>query len=630
MTPAPRPNGSGAQRGWSEASFRTLVQHASDIITVLDADGLVVYESPAIFTVLGYTPEELAGTDPFRLIHPDEAASIRTLFQTAARDQGASAAARFRFHHKDGSWRWLEVTCTNLLDDPGVRGVVVNSRDVTDRQRVEKQLRESELHYRALHDEAQRQARESLLLDEVRAALALDLELPDLIRTVVDGVARTFGYSLVSLYLREGDVLVLQHQVGYGQQIERIHVSEGIAGRVVRTGEPELLRDVRADPTFLGAIPGIVSEICVPLHDDGRVAGLLNLESTDEAPLTRADLRLLVALSQHVSVAVGRARLYTKLRRSEVRFRAVVRHAADMISVLDGEGRQTYASPAYERILGYRPDELAGKPLSAISCPVDGESDPLDFTALAQVPESANRFEAPVRHRDGSTRWLEVVVVNRLADPDLGGIVVTSRDVTEPKALQARLWHQAHHDPLTGLPNRTLLLERVTEALGCLRLGPEGNAAPLLFVDFDGFKRVNDRLGHDIGDILLSVAAQRLARCLRPDDFIARFGGDEFAVLLAPTTDRAAAFRVAERMVAEMALPFDVEGHEVTITVSVGIVVSPEITGRSDLLRAADIAHYRAKAAGKGAIAIFDPIQDRASLDRRNGHNLATPSQEAG
>ncbi|MBA3275728.1 MAG: GGDEF domain-containing protein, partial [Chloroflexia bacterium] len=207
----------------------------------------------------------------------------------------------------------------------------------------------------------------------------------------------------------------------------------------------------------------------------------------------------------------------------------------------------------------------------------------------------------------------------RLADPDLRGIVVTSRDITERKALQARLWHQAHHDPLTGLPNRTLLLERLTQALEPPRPGSTGAAAPLLFLDFDRFKRVNDRLGHAAGDILLVAAARRLAGCIRPDDFIARFGGDEFAVLLASATDRDAAFMVAERLVAEMALPFDVEGHEVTITVSVGIVVSPEITGRSDLLRAADVAHYRAKATGRGAIALFDPVRDRASLDRRPG-----------
>jgi diguanylate cyclase (GGDEF)-like protein/PAS domain S-box-containing protein len=610
MVPESRAGEPGPRDHWTEASFRALVQHASDVITILDADGLVVYQSPAILSVLGYTPQELIGTDPFLLIHPADVAEIRDLFREVAGVPGATATARFRFRHKDGSWHWLDVICTNLLDDPGVTGFVVNSRDVTDRQRVEEQLRESERHHRALNQEARRQAREIALLDEVRVALARDLELPDLIRTVVDGIARTFGYSLVSLYLREGDVLVMQHQVGYARQIERIHVTEGIAGRVVRTGEPVLLADVRADPTFLGAIPGIVSEICVPLHDEGRVAGLLNLESTDETPLAEADLRLLVALSQHVSVAIGRARLYTELRQSEARFRALVQHAADMMSVLDADGIQTYASPAYERILGYRPDELVGTPMATISAAGPGEPDDLGFDLLARRSDAAHRFEAPVRHRDGSIRWLEMIAVNRLADPDLRGIVVTSRDVTENRALQAGLWHQAHHDPLTGLPNRTFLLERLDAALNRHGHATRADPAPLLFLDFDGFKRVNDRLGHDTGDSLLRDAARRLARSIRPVDFIARYGGDEFAVLLAPGTDAEAAAGVAGRLVDDMARPFEVDGHAVTMSVSVGIVVAPGITGRADRLRAADVAHYRAKAMGKGAMVLYDPAHD--------------------
>lgn len=168
-------------------------------------------------------------------------------------------------------------------------------------------------------------------------------------------------------------------------------------------------------------------------------------------------------------------------------------------------------------------------------------------------------------------------------------------------------------------------MTRLSQALGQPDRAPEASAAPLLFLDFDGFKMVNDRLGHDAGDGLLAAAAQRLARRIRPGDFIARFGGDEFAVLLAPATGREAAIRVAEDLVADIASPFDVDGHEVAITVSVGIVVSPEITERSDLLRAADIAHYRAKAAGKGAIAVFDAVQDGMSLDRRQGHRRPMP-----
>lgn len=599
-----------------EDCFRTLVDHATDIITILDPDGLVLYESPAILPVLGYTPEELIGSDLFALIHTDDVTANKAFFERVVRKTGSSTAARFRFRHKDDSWRWFDVIVSNLLDDPAVRGVVINARDVTDRQRAEEQLHESEQHHRKLHAEAQRRAQDLALLSDVSSALATELELPDLFRTVVNGIARTFGYSLVSLYLLEHDVLVLQHQVGYAQQIERIPVSAGIAGRVVSTGNPLLITDVRTDPSFLAAIPGIVSEICVPVHDEGRVAGMLNLESMDEAPLTNDDLQLLVALSQNVGVAIGRARLYADVRRSEARSRALLEHAADMISVFDADSRRTYASPAYERILGFRPDELVGQPFSVICYPSDAVIIQQAFARFTQRSFATERFEVRVRHRDGSPRWLDIIAVNRLADPAVGGVVVTSRDITERKALETQLWHQAHHDELTAIPNRALLLDHLAQALSELDRRHEPEGVSLLFLDLDGFKVVNDTLGHDAGDRLLFAAAQRLADCLATDDLIARYGGDEFAVLLAPSTVQQDAVRVAQRLATALASPFDLNGHQVRITASSGIVSSPKLTETREVFRAADLALYRAKAAGKGTVAVFDPVRDGGALLR--------------
>jgi signal transduction histidine kinase/HAMP domain-containing protein len=185
-----------------------------------------------------------------------------------------------------------------------------------ERQQAEDALRGSEQRYRALCATAQRQAQELLLLDQVRTALARELDLPAVIRTVVEGIAQTFGYTQVSLYLLEGDLLRLQHQVGYERVIAQIPITQGVSGRVARTGQPVLLEDVRADPTFLGAIEGIVSEVCVPLCDQSRVVGTLNVESTHGVTLTEADLRLMTALSEHIGIAIGRARLYAEVRES--------------------------------------------------------------------------------------------------------------------------------------------------------------------------------------------------------------------------------------------------------------------------------------------------------------------------
>jgi signal transduction histidine kinase/ActR/RegA family two-component response regulator/uncharacterized protein YigA (DUF484 family) len=191
--------------------------------------------------------------------------------------------------------------------------------DITEKKRTEEALRESERKQRALSEAAERHANELELLDEVLTAVAGEAGLPAIIRTVVEGIARTFGYTQVSLYLLSGDILVCQHQVGYRTIVERIPLDRGISGRVARTGEPVLLEDVKADPEFIGAIEGIVSEVCVPLLDQGRVVGTLNVESTNGVVMGSADLRIVTSLGQHVSIAIARARMHVEARESEER-----------------------------------------------------------------------------------------------------------------------------------------------------------------------------------------------------------------------------------------------------------------------------------------------------------------------
>src|SRR5688572_9101376 len=163
------------------------------------------------------------------------------------------------------------------------------ARELTYRQQIESALIESEQRHRLLLESSQRQAQELALLDQVRQALARELELSLIFQTVVTGIAKTFGYTQVSLYLIDGDVLVLQHQVGYDSVIERIPLTQGVISQVVRSQQPILLEDVRNDPAFLGAIEGITSEMCVPLFDRGEVVGVLNVESTHGVKLSVAD-----------------------------------------------------------------------------------------------------------------------------------------------------------------------------------------------------------------------------------------------------------------------------------------------------------------------------------------------------
>jgi diguanylate cyclase (GGDEF)-like protein/PAS domain S-box-containing protein len=300
------------------------------------------------------------------------------------------------------------------------------------------------------------------------------------------------------------------------------------------------------------------------------------------------------------------------LRRSEERLRALVQHASDVIMVVQADGEVSYTSPALLRLLGYRQLERIGREILP-----DDEIDRADrfFAELMQRPGDVAWIELPLRHVDGSFHWFEVGVSNRLDDPAVLGLVCNMRDVSERRAAQEQLTFQAYHDALTRLPNRWQFLERLEQAL--FDAATDHRQVAVLFLDVDRFKLVNDTLGHDAGDRLLMTVAERLASCLRPTDVVARFGGDEFSLLLHNLRDPDVAIRVAERVIDVMREPVRVGDHELFVSVSIGIAISVGGEERaSDLLRQSDLAMYVAKDEGRGRWELFDPQSAPHMMER--------------
>ncbi len=607
-----------AQLEETDLRFRTLIEQIPAVTYLMQAEGeqRILYISPQMEAMFGYPPSRSLENPNFRweIMHPDDVERIAAEEERIAREQ-APYRREYRQRRSDGSYFWVRDEAVLVRDAQGRplywQGVIF---DITEQRAMAEALRESERQQRKLREAAERQARELHLLHEVRTAIAREMDVPTVIRAVVEAVAHAFGYRLVSVYLLEHGELVLQHQIGYPQVIERIPLDRGITGRVARTGQPVYLPYGPADPDFLAAFDGVVSEVCVPLHDEGRVAGILNLESTEPGSLTEGDLRLMLALAEHVSSAIQRARLYKEARESERRYRTVVESVHEVIFQTDCEGRWTFLNPAWTELTGFAVEACLGKNFLEFFHPDDRADSFQSFCHLLADNRAECRRERRIVTATGVVRVCEVRARALLdGNGSVTGMIGTLADVTDryraEEALresQERYRHLALHDPLTGLANRAYFMERLEEAVAASARLSSGVA--VLFLDLDGFKLVNDTLGHDTGDRLLVEVAKRLQKVIRGEDIVARLGGDEFAVLLHSSESLDAVAAIARRLIDVVQEPYRLDGQEVRIGVSIG--VAQGWNGRMhprDLLRNADIALYEAKGSGRRTFAIYEP-----------------------
>jgi diguanylate cyclase (GGDEF)-like protein/PAS domain S-box-containing protein len=367
-------------------------------------------------------------------------------------------------------------------------------------------------------------------------------------------------------------------------------------------------------PSLLHATLGVPSAhtlvlVALPARGAAREAAVVSVE---HAPSTRtvAALRALAA-TMHLALErldVGEIMVE---RRSERRLRLMLQYASDVICILDHDLTIVHVTPAVEPIVGMPAPELLGMNWLDVVAEVDREA-ARDLVSLAQGGRPA-RGEVRLNTEEGLTRHVDAVVTE-VIDEDLMGFVVTCHDITDRHELEQQLTHQAFHDALTGLANRALFRDRLGHAMARAR---GGGGYAVLFVDLDDFKTVNDSLGHAAGDELLREMTTRLRTCLREGDTAARLGGDEFAILLEDVEGDDHCTDIARRLLESMALPFHVNGTEVTTGASIGIAVGGVGSASAeDLMRNADLALYDAKNAGKNRFAVFAPTMHEAALAR--------------
>ncbi|MCK2149264.1 MULTISPECIES: EAL domain-containing protein [Marinobacter] len=307
-------------------------------------------------------------------------------------------------------------------------------------------------------------------------------------------------------------------------------------------------------------------------------------------------------------LALIRSRLMAQI--SAGRYRAITEGAASVTLVLDRTGRASYASPSSDEILGFDPGEIASLKFESLVHVDDWPKLQQGFEDAIGAPgQQQSVIRARIRDSEGRWRDMDCTFTAMLSVPGVNGVVLSLRDLTQLKAAQTELHRLAFYDPLTGLPNRQLFRDRLDHAVR--RCRRSGEPAALMFLDLDGFKRINDTLGHDAGDELLRQVAEWLHGCVREEDSVARLGGDEFVVLLSRVGESEAASKVAETILHRLCQRVRLSEHEVGITVSIGITMIPQDSEDSGtLMKYADLAMYRAKEMGRNTYQFFTPAMN--------------------
>jgi diguanylate cyclase (GGDEF)-like protein/PAS domain S-box-containing protein len=476
------------------------------------------------------------------------------------------------------------------------------------------------------------------VLSKVGRSVTSTLDLDEVLRRITEaGVRLTQAEEgFLALLDEENSQLYLRAAKNIDEdrvKTMRIRVTDAIMSRVIATGSP--WRSTQDSPPLKVSTGYLVqSLIYIPLVSKGRILGVLSVDNRiGKRVFSQTDESLLTSLADYAAIALENASLYDKsqqeiaerkrievaLRESEERYALAVQGANDGLWDWNLKTNQIYYSPRWKSMIGYQEYEIGNGLQEWFSRihPEDKERVRLDVAAHIKGLTSHFNNEHRILHRDGTYRWVLSRGVAVKDDLNIAYRLAGSlSDVTDRKSAEEKLTHDAFYDTLTGLANRILLMDRLTLAVERAKRRKDYRFA-VLFLDLDHFKDVNDSMGHLVGDRLLIAIADALKKEFRSTDTVARFGGDEFVILLEDIADQNDVFRIADWIQKQISQPFSLSGRDVYMTASIGVVSS--LTGyerAEDVLRDADIAMYTAKAGGRARYAEFDPSMRDRLMDR--------------
>jgi diguanylate cyclase (GGDEF)-like protein/PAS domain S-box-containing protein len=536
-------------------ALRVLFEHAPVAQFVSRADGAIVVANPAYGALVGRPLDEVVGEVPADVTHPDDLPLLLKEGRRLLMGEIDVIDLELRVRCADGSYRWCLATCSMGRDGAGEPVFVSQLLDVDARRRAEEDLAASQARFRVMAD--------SVPVGIQQRDRAGRLVYVNHQWTEITGLteAEALGSDHVDLIHPE----------------DREHVVAASRRLAEEGGQyHEQYRIVRPD----GSVRWVSSRSAAVPGPDGRVAAYVG---------SLEDVTTLIEAQEQVNRLAG-----------------IAERTGDLVGVIDGNGWVVWANEAARVTHGITADRF---PIHSAKLYTQESIDRF-FEHILPVLRRGDRWmgELDMYAADGRVIAIWQSLAPQLdAEGEFLSISAVGRDLTEHKRREADLTHRATHDVLTGLPNRALLLDRLHQAVEVVRSSAAGEVA-VLFIDLDRFKAVNDELGHDAGDELLRVVAERLSGALRSVDVVARLGGDEF-VVLCPGLGRAEAEDVALRLLdALSSTPADIGGRRVAVTASVGVTIaagSPD-NHAEGLLREADVAMYQAKAQGRNRFEVYD------------------------